>query len=98
MKKFFDTEKKVKEILEKYPATRKDDWFLLMTYWHLHAPCGISYVEYYHHPWKYNAPSYKNVERCRRKLQSKYPELKDESTADARFEETMKYEQYAING
>ncbi len=98
MKKFFDTEKKVKEILEKYPATRKDDWFLLMTYWHLHAPAGVNYVEYYHHPWKYNAPSYKNIERCRRKLQSKYPELKDESTADARFEETMKYEQYAING
>ena len=98
MKKFFDTEKKVKEILEKYPATRKDDWFLLMTYWHLHAPAGVNYVEYYHHPWKHNAPSYKNIERCRRKLQSKYPELKDKPTADARFEETMKYEQYAING
>ena len=55
MKKFFDTEKKVKEILEKYPATRSDDWFLLMTFWHLHAP-------------------------------------------EARFEETMKYENYAING
>ena len=98
MKKFFDTEKKVKSILEKYPATRKDDWFLLMTYWHLYAPAGISYMEYYHHAWKYNAPSYKNIERCRRKIQEKYPELKDEKTSDARFEESMKYEQYALNG
>lgn len=98
MKKFFDTEKKVKEILEKYPATRSDDWFLLMTFWHLHAPEGIDYVEYYHHPWKYGAPSYKNIERCRRKVQEKWPQLKEKETAEARLEETMKYENYAIGG
>ena len=48
MRKFFDTEKKVKKILENYPATRSDDWFLFITYWHLNAPVGVSYMEYYH--------------------------------------------------
>ena len=98
MKKFFDTEKKVKKILENYPATRSDDWFLFITYWHLNAPEGVCYMEYYHHPWKYNAPSYKHIERCRRKVQSKYPDLKNIESAAARFEESMKYENYAING
>ena len=98
MRKFFDTEKKVKEILEKYPATRSDDWFLLMTFWHLYAPEGVCYMEYYHHPWKYNAPSYKHIERCRRKIQEKCPQLKTKEVAEARFEESMKYENYAING
>ena len=98
MKKFYGTEKKVKEILEKYPATRSDYWFLLITYWHLYAPAGIIYVEYYHHPWKYNAPSYKHIERCRRRIQARCPELKEKKCAEARFEESMKYENYAING
>lgn len=98
MKKFFDTEKKVKKILESYPATRSDDWFLLMTYWHLYAPVEIGYVEYYHHPWKYNAPSHKYIERCRRKIQARCPEFKGKKCAEARFEESMKYENYAIGG
>lgn len=98
MKKFFDTENVVKKILVDIPITRNNDWFLFITYWKLKAPEGVNFQDYFNTPWRYGAPSYKHIERCRRKLQSKFPELRDNETAEARFEESMKYENYAING
>ena len=96
MRIFFDTEKRVKGILEQVSATRSDDWFLLVTYWHRYAPEGVSLMDFYRTPWKYKAPTHTCIERCRRKVQEKYPELKDEEAAKARKEERLKYEEYAI--
>lgn len=97
MRKFFMAESVVKEILEDIKIARTDDNFLYITYWQKTAP-EVSFIEFFKSPGIYGGLTYKTIERARRKLQNKYPELRDSKCADARFEESMKYEQYAING
>lgn len=45
----------------------------------------------------HKASGFAGVERCRRKLQERYPELKDTKTAEKRFELMQEYENYALN-
>ena len=97
LKELFKTEKEVEKILEELPITRKDDNLLYIEYWRRKAT-DVSFIDFFAKPRKYGGKAYKSVERCRRKIQEKRPELKDAETAAARLEETMKYENYAING
>lgn len=96
MKKFFMAENAVKEILENVWIARTDDNFLYITYWQKTAP-EVSFIEFFKSPGRYGGLAYKTIERARRKLQNKYPELRDSKCACARFEETIKYEKYAID-
>lgn len=42
-----------------------------------------------------NRPSFKSITRARRKVQERYPELKDSATAEMRKVEESKYRQFA---
>ena len=96
MKKISETEKKIKRILETVPITRKDDNMLYITYWKLVAP-DVSFINFFKTPSKYGGATFKRVERCRRKLQARYEELREKESANARFEESLKYEQYVLD-
>ena len=91
------TEKEVRKILEEYPITRTDDNLLFIAYWMKKAP-EVSFIDFWKSPQLYGAVAYKSVERCRRKVQSKHPELKEKVTAEAREQAEMDYINYAIGG
>lgn len=97
MKKLIKLENEIYEILKEIPITRTDDHLLYVSYWRKKKP-DVSFVDFWQNYKKYKASGFAGVERCRRKLQERYPELKDKETAEARFEETMEYESYAIGG
>lgn len=97
MKKFSETEEKVKKLLEDIPDTRKSDEDLFDKYWQSIAP-QVDFRTFFLNPKRYGGTKYKCVERVRRRVQAKHPELKDAKTAEARLEESMNYEEYAING
>lgn len=97
MKKLIKLQKDIYEILSEIPITRTDDHLLYVSYWRKKRP-EVPFMEFWKNYKRYKASGFAAVERCRRKLQSRFPELKDKETAEARFEETMKYENYAING
>jgi hypothetical protein len=103
MAKLQTTENLVKEILEKYPDARKDDYIL-----YLHA-CSMSSEEdrtlkgdFLTFPFidvmlghdSYNLPNWHSVTRCRRRLQRKYPYLKDPEISIIREKEEKEYREY----
>lgn len=97
LKQLYKVEDEVEKILEEYPITRTDDQLLYVAYWRGKAP-DISFIEFWKNPKKYGGRAYKSVERCRRKIQERRPELKDSKVAEYRDELTIEYEQYAIGG
>ena len=97
LKKLYKLEDEITKILEKNPITRTDDQLLYIAYWNIKAPC-ISFIDFFKNPQKYGANSYKSVERCRRKIQERRPELKDSKVAEYRDKLVLDYEQYAIGG
>ena len=95
MKKFFETEKTVKKILKDLPITRGNDNLLYIRYWQKVAP-NVSFIDFFREPNKYDGATYKRVERCRRKLQEKFPELKSVKVAEFRFEQEIEFKQYGL--
>ena len=95
--KLLATEKLVRKILEEYPITRTDDSLLYIAYWMKISP-ETSFIDFWKSPRIYGGIEYKSVERCRRKVQSRHPELKEKTTAEAREEAEMDYIEYAIGG
>ena len=95
MKKFYDTEKIVKKFLKDLPITRGDDNLLYIRYWQKVAP-SVSFIDFFRQPSKYGGATYKCVERCRRKLQEKFPELKSVKVAEIRFEQETEFKQYGL--
>ena len=95
--KLMQLEPIVHEILKNNPITRTDDQLLYIAYWHKMMP-EISFLDFCKNYKKYKMSNMESVGRCRRKIQEKYPELKNIEVAEARLEETMEYMQYAING
>jgi hypothetical protein len=97
LKRLYKLEDEITEILEKNPITRTDDHLLYVAYWNKKAPC-VSFLDFWKKPKKYGGSSFSAVERCRRKIQERRPELKDSKVAEYRNELTLDYEQYAIGG
>ena len=95
MKRFYNAEKIVKKILEDLPIMRSDDNLLYIRYWQITAP-GVSFIEFFKKPSKYNGATFKHVERCRRKLQRKYPELQSAKAIELRLEEETKFKKYGL--
>ena len=83
------------EILKEIPITRTDDHLLYIAYWSKHYK-HASFFDFFKNARRYKASSFAGVERCRRKLQERYPELKDTKTAEKRFELIQDYEEYAL--
>lgn len=97
LKKLYRLEDEVTQILEDNPITRADDHMLYVAYWNKKAPC-ISFLDFWKKPKKYGGSSFSAVERCRRKIQERRPELKERECAEHREELEMDYRQYAIGG
>lgn len=97
MSKLKTMEKVVLQILEEKPATRKDDYVLMLEVCNKLCP-DVLYHEFRTALYCHNAlkiPSWETVSRCRRKVQEKYPYLKDENIAVIREAEEKEYIDYA---
>jgi len=85
MENLFNTSKIVKYVMEQLPDTRNSDDLL---YFHV---CGIinrtalslSFCEVILHRKELGLPSYKSVERSRRKIQKMHPELAGSTEIEA---------------
>lgn len=102
MKRLKDVTKKVKDILADNKQARSDDNVL---YLHVLRKFGeekgididsMSIPMFFLHCNDLSLPSYKSVERARRRLQEKHPEFAcDDDTQRAREVLEMKYERYS---
>ena len=104
MAKLHTMENVVLEILEKYPNARKDDYVLYL------YTCSMvtqndrqlkgdfltfPFIDVMLGHNAYNLPNWHSVTRCRRKLQAKFPYLKDPETSVIRASEQEVYKEYA---
>lgn len=92
-------EDRVKEILEKDELARKDDCYLFLKVLEITHPneVGKTFRDVLLNAKK-NKINFESIRRCRQKVQEKHPELKDNKTAEARFEEQNEYQRFAIGG
>lgn len=92
-------EKLVFECLEENETTRKDDFIL---YLEVLQKLGVdiykkSICHFLLLAKISKMPPFETISRCRRRLQKKHPELKDEETAKARMELVEEYKNYNKN-
>lgn len=97
MNKLQKTEKIVLEVLENQPETRKNDYLLTLEVWERVRPrIKTAQLEYVFTMQKeLKLPSFKTIERCRRKICETRKDLMDEKATDARLEETITYIDYS---
>lgn len=102
LKDLYTTERVVKDILEEEPYARVDDMYLY------HCYCKrkkqpLSQREFERlfiskeFRKKYNIATIESVGRTRRKLQAKYPYLRNEYIYEKRYEQQDIYKDYAIH-
>lgn len=90
----------IKPILEDYSIAREDDLILYGIFFSeyypelLHIPVRTFLLE--HKLW--GVPNIKSIERARRKVQEKFPELASERAKRKRAKEQATYEEYARGG
>ena len=98
MAKLFDTEKLVKTALIKNAKARDDDRILFgQVLMDLGFDLNISLKEFLRGNYEQDIPSFKSVERSRRKLQSIHKELQG-TQQDNRYNETSEYIAYNQTG
>ena len=106
IKELYRLEDVIEKILEKDETTRTDDMRLYFVYCNYmfekngELMLSFSFVNLFWNKWKrekLKIKSFASVERARRKVQARRPDLKDTPTADARMEESLVYEKYALN-
>lgn len=90
----------VEDILEQEPATRKSDNTLSVRYYQLLEPKNtlgskVDFMTFFESPKKYNGFDYKTLERARRKIQERRPELKDSKVKELRVEQEEAFKEYA---
>lgn len=99
VEKLKDLEKVIKPILEEKPQTRDDDYLLYAELIAKYVPKALEYPArtflQYHN--ELNIPNIKSVERARRKVQEKHPELASERARKKRAEEQQAYVGYALD-
>lgn len=90
-------EKVIKPILEDHPQTREDDFLLYAELIHRYNPdlLNLSAEEFLVCHSELNVPNIKTVERIRRRLQAKHPELATERARRKRAEAQAVYISYA---
>lgn len=96
----YKLEEVVLAVLEESEFARKDDAYLIACVIEKIRPYitnqSITYV--LKHAKELELPSFESITRCRRKIQQRNSQLRDAKTADARYEETVEYQKYAIGG
>ena len=91
----------VKEVLELYPDTRKDDFILIYrVYKEINEAAMIRelFCEIMINHHMYGLPAFESITRARRKVQKEYPELANKKTQEKRLNATADYINYAIDG
>lgn len=94
--RLLNLEKIVKEILETDAHSREDDCYLILLVVRKLYPfeVGKTFTNVMFNA-KSKGLSFESITRARRKLQRKYPHLKDEETAQVREAEQQEYRDYA---
>lgn len=87
----------IKPILERQPQTRNDDYLLYAEIIRAYNPdlLEIPTKAFLFGHIELNLPNIKSVERARRKVQEKHPELASERAKKKRAEEEQMYREYA---
>jgi len=81
---------RVKEILENYPRTRENDNLLYVTYVEEYYYIEFSKEKFINYK-EYGLPSFKSVERARRKIQNEYNYYKASEEIEKERKEAEKY-------
>lgn len=97
---FKHVESIVEQILKEEPSTRNDDYELMAEY------CFRVCPEILDMPFRYvflghktlSLPNFKTIERARRKIQAKFPELISERTKKQRKKLETEYKNYYTKG
>lgn len=94
--KLRNLEKVVEQILRNDKLSRKDDCYLILEVVRNIYPyeVGKTFTQVMFNA-KSKGISFESITRARRKLQKKYPELKDEEVAEIRDEEQKEYIEYS---
>lgn len=94
--KLRNLEKVVEEILRNDELSRKDDCYLILEVIRKMYPfeVGKTFADVMFNA-KSKGISFESITRARRKVQRKYPELKDEEVAEIRNAEQEEYREYA---
>lgn len=87
----------VTKLLEQHPATRKDDFMLVLgVYWSVNKNAmNMRFVDVMKDHEKMGLPSFESITRCRRKICESRPELKDKKMAVIREEEQQEFKKYS---
>ena len=98
MSKLHTMEKIVLQILQEKPQSRKNDYLLWLYLCEVECPHLMNFpfwVVLQNH--SFELPNIKSVERARRKIQEKHPELKSFNTVINRRKEEELYKEYSRN-
>lgn len=80
-----------------HPETRTDDFLLVLEVFKNFITGDMRLETVLMHHKELGVPSFASIIRIRRKLQRKYPELVNESTAEMRATAETDYKDYALN-
>ncbi len=97
MAKFKTYENVVLDILKSYPLARSDDYFLMNKVCERLNPdlCSKPFKQVMKEHQELGLPNWETVSRCRRKIQEKFPELRNAETTRARAIEQEDYKNYS---
>lgn len=100
VEKLRNIENIVKTILEERPETRGDDFILYAYFINKYNPklLDVTAGAFLMSHDDLGVPNIKSVERARRKVQEKHPELLSEEKKKKRAEEEQTYIEYAVGG
>lgn len=79
------------------PLTRTDDFILVLEVLKNKVTEEMTLKTVLEHHTELGIPSFASIMRTRRKLQEKYPELKNKATAEMRAEAEKDFREYALN-
>lgn len=79
------------------PITRTDDFILVLEVLKNFVTAEMRLETVLEHHTELGLPSFESISRARRKLQERYPDLKNKATAEMRAEAEKDYREYALN-
>ena len=95
MAKINDVEARVYVALKNHPKTRADNFYLYLSVLKHYVDITMPMEVIFRDHKKLGIPALETITRCRRKLQEKYPELRDEAACNIRANEEQEYRDYS---
>lgn len=97
MKKIKGVQEIVHKILKEQPATRCDDFLLVLEVFKTKVPADFSISDAFKNHKALGLPSFASIIRTRRKLQMEHAELCNDTVVEFREVQRGKFKQYALN-